>query len=476
MTTRVGAGVSNLLSRMRLASILGFQFKGARDLYEVYGYPTNLSFQDYAVKYLRQDIAQRIVEAPAVATWAGTPKITLRDRSGAKTAQSNAFEEAWIKISEDSALLSALTSADILAGLGHFAILLLGFDDPASSNLENPLSSQGARALLYTQAYSQGSVDILEISQDSSKSDFGKPGKYQVYLSSPTDLAISNTANFVGPSLGQADRNKKSPHLVVHSSRVLHVAERALENCVFGVPRLSAVYNLLEDLLKVAGGSAETFWLTSNRGMQANVDKDMYLSESDAKDLADELEEYQHQLRRFIRTRGVTIKPLGSDPVKPKETFDMLIGLIASATGIPQRILQGAEQGALASESDRANWAAHIDERRRIFAEPQVLRPLLQRLIQAKLLPAPDGPIHISWPSVFTLSPLELAQTQAQFARSVVNVSRQAQFGNPVVTRIEARRNLGLSDEPEEGDEYPTQQVAGSPAQKRSTPGKEEAI
>ena len=58
----------------------------------------------------------------------------------------------------------------------------------------------------------------------------------------------------------------------VHYSRILHVAEGVLQNSYKGEPRLSRVFNLLDDLMKVAGGSAETFWLTANRGLQADID------------------------------------------------------------------------------------------------------------------------------------------------------------------------------------------------------------
>lgn len=456
--------MSVLLDRLKLSRLAGLMFSGARDLYQVYGYERSPSFENYVAKYVRQDIAQRIIEAPALATWNGIPQITVTDSRGNKADTSNEFEDRWNIVASEANLISSLSKTDILAGLGHYAILLLGL--PGDINTPARISTEGAGQpsnLMYVQPYSQASAKINELDQDTSSPNFGKPLRY----------LISSTKE--SPLLGTDVVTIPSKEFKAHASRVVHIAERALENSYIGIPRLSAVYNLLDDLLKIAGGSAETYWLVSNRGMQADVDKEMFLGEKDAEDLTAELEEYQHQLRRFIRTRGVTIKSLSGDPVKPQETFLMTIALIAAATGIPQRILVGAEQGASASEADRANWASKIEERRTTFAEPYVLRPLLHKLIAAGVLPPPQGAIKIKWPSTFTLSPLEQAQTMAQFARSVVNLSRQAQFDNPVVGLKEARARLGLAEDLPDGDSFPERQITGAPSGKLSKPGIEDS-
>src|SRR5690606_38139347 len=101
------------------------------------------------------------------------------------------------------------------------------------------------------------------------------------------------------------------------------------------------------DLEKIIGGSAETFWLVANRGIHANVDKEMDLDENDAAALSEEIDEYLHDLRRVIRTRGVDINSLGSSTVDPEGVFAPLMSIIAGTTGIPKRILMGAEIGQL---------------------------------------------------------------------------------------------------------------------------------
>ena len=51
----------------------------------------------------------------------------------------------------------------------------------------------------------------------------------------------------------------------VHASRVLHVAEDCLDDDVYGIPRLKPVFDRLDDLLKVVGGSAEFFLRGASR-------------------------------------------------------------------------------------------------------------------------------------------------------------------------------------------------------------------
>jgi hypothetical protein len=125
----------------------------------------------------------------------------------------------------------------------------------------------------------------------------------------------------------------------------------------------------------------------------------------------------------------------------------------------------GSEAGSLASEQDRANWAETIQNRRETFAEPCVLRPLIMRLSEIGVLPkVKPKDLAFEWPNAFHLSPLEKAQTMAQSARAIVNLSRQAQYGHPVCSTSEARLICGLPAAAPEGVTLPevTDAVAGN--------------
>lgn len=426
--------MSSILSRFGLAGLAGIQFGGKRDLYAIFGYKSRLTYSDYYAKYRRQDVAKRIVNAPASATW----------RNPATLEGPDAFVKEWKKLSEEHQIWSHIERADRLAGIGYYSILLLGFDD--TSDLAKPVTKNEGTKLLYVQPYNQAQATIKEVESDPRSERFGMPKMYELKLEDP--LNILQTLN--GMEMAKTVTTGKT--VKVHYSRVVHIAEELVENNFLGTPRLECVYNLLDDLLKVSGGTAETYWMTSNRGMQLDVDKDAELTPEDAAALSDEAEEYQHELRRIIRTKGVKVTNLGGNTPDPKNTFSMLISLISGATGIPQRILTGSEAGQLASDQDRANWSDRIKERRTMFAEPNVLNPFLTALMNAGVLPEVSlTDISYSWPLNFQLTPLEDAQSMAQRARAIINLSKSFTDGTPICSEEEAREIVGLPATPKVG-------------------------
>ncbi|KKN19225.1 hypothetical protein LCGC14_0947940 [marine sediment metagenome] len=428
--------LSGLISRMQLANLAGKSFGGKRDLWKVFGYERQLTAELFLAKYVRQDIASRVIDAPPNAIWANPPAIVEND----------AIKTKWEELVEKHNLWGTMNRADRLARLNHFSILLFGFDD--GTNLQTPLGQgRDVKELLYVRAIGSRQVTELKFNAEPGSPKFGQPEMYKIEFDDPNTRTVSS-----GTTKVTGLRN-----LTVHASRVVHIVENPLEDTVIGIPIMEKVYNLLDDLLKVAGGTPETYWLTANRGIQADVEPDRQLDPADAAALSDEIEEYQHQLRRFIRTRGVKLDVLDSTTPAPKEVFEMLMALLSGTTGIPRRILLGSEAGQLASEQDRANWAERISERRVLFAQPLVLKPTTELLQSAKLLP--EGVVKWEWPSAFILSPLEKGQTSAQHARAVGNLSRQTGNKEPmqITSREEAREMVGLEGDLPESEVIETE-------------------
>lgn len=443
--------MSTLLDRIKLAVRAGLQFGGSRDLYTVFGYNPKPNFNDFVAKYSRQDIASRIIDAPVAATWRGSPIVTDEDGPDSE------FSKAWEKIVIEKELYHYFERVDRLAGLGSYSALLFGVDDGQTLNL--PLAK--AENINYMQPYGQGSITVQEYEEDTTNPRFSLPTMYKLSLQTPSKEAkgIEQSAT------------RKTQQVLVHHSRILHVAETRLEDETFGVSRMLKVYNLLDDMLKVVGGSAETFWLTANRGMQADVDKDMIMQDGDAQALNDELEEYQHQLRRWIRTKGVKISNLGSDVADPSSVFEVQIALLAGASTTPVRILLGSERGELSSEQDRANWANRIEERRSGYAEIVIIKPTVKQLAAAGVVPEPKGYLNIEWKDAFAPSPLERAQTMAQTARAATNLGKTLDYDLSPITQSEARVILDLDPEvpdeikpvPEETEETTSNSNGTSP-------------
>jgi len=375
--------IINTISRAALASRLK-QFDGERDIYEVLGYKINLTFDDYLARYERQDIASRIIDAPPSATWRKAPIIF----EGDPQALNSPFEKAWLTLARDHKVFHYLQRADKLSGIGRYGILLIGFPGSLKSPVTNVSSPDD---ILYLQAYTERSAAIEKFVVDTKDKRFGRAEIYKLNLSGIDE----------GLASAKLPRNE-----LIHHSRVLHLAEGKVENEVYGTPRLRPVFNLLADLQKVSGGAPEMFWQGAYRGLHVDVSPEFQmggvLTDESVDDLSDEIDDYIHGIRRWIRTQGVEIKPLEVQLADPTGVFNVVMDLLSGTVKIPKRILLGSERGEQASAQDEVNWNVRIIERQTQFAEPEILRPFVDQMIELGVLPEPSsGEYSIQWPSLF---------------------------------------------------------------------------
>ena len=386
---------SNLIGRANLMARMGKSFGTSRDIYEALGYTKTPTFDDYWARYERQDIAKRIVCAPVSATWREKPEVTENKET------ETAFEKEWKLMVKELNVFHYLSRVDRISGIGEYGALVLGFDDGA--DLIDPLES--AKELLFLQPYSQNNADISTWVKDTTDPRFGLPETYKIDFSTADKSGLQSQE--------------------VHHSRIIHVAEGLFENDVYGEPRLRAVLNRLQDLDLVSGGSAEMFWRGAFPGYGFKNDADSTIEGQALIDLQDEIEEYMHGLKRYIRLQNISVEDLTQQVASPEKHADLLVSLISSATSIPKRLLLGSERGELASTQDKENWSDRIDERRRDHAEPIILRPFIDKCVEYKILPAPgDDGYEISWPEIYSptdAEQAEVAERRTQTLAAYVN-------------------------------------------------------
>ncbi len=404
---------SSILSRLALASKLGVTFGGKRDIYSALGYNKTPTIADYWARYCRQDIAKRIVDAFPQATWQQPPRVLETEED-----KETKFETEFKSLATRLKLWHYLDRVDKLAGIGQYAALLIGTRD--GRGLEQRLGKlESPDDILYLSPFIESNISINKLDSDKTSVRFGQPEEYKLKF----------TKNLTQETITLQEMN-------VHHSRVIHIADGMLENDIFGIPRLRNVLNLLDDLQKVVGGSAEMFWNGAFKGFQADIDKDMQLDPNDASDLSDEIDEWTHGIRRWIRTKGVDIKAFEAENVDPRGSFQTIMGLISGTTGIPQRILMGSERGQLASEQDERNWMSRVLERQKNFAEPIVLRPLVDFFINSGALTKPKE-YHIDWPDLTALD--DSAQSTVAM-RVGIAVKAISESGGIIVTSEEFRK------------------------------------
>ncbi len=377
---------SALVARKKLAASLGRSFNGERDLYEALGYDLTISFQQYFGRYSRQDIAKRVVEAYPNATWRGRPSVYSPSDAG----EGGKFTQAWDRMARDHRIYHYFTRVDTLAGIGEYAVLLMGFQEPGPVNMEQPV--ERASKLLFLAPYSQQNAEIAEIDEDPTSPRYGLPHIYKINMA--TETSSQARKDRAGTALTRSRR--------VHWTRVLHIAEGLLEDEIYGTPRLKAVFNRLEDLARVVGGSGEMFWKGAFPGYAFMAKEGADWDDQTIDEFTDELEEYFHGLRRFLRLSETEIKDMAMQVADPSKHVDIYLTLISGATGIPKRILTGSEAGELASSQDENNWNSRVEERRIDFAEPVILRPFIRRLGEVGVLEVPEDFV-VDWPDMQAL-------------------------------------------------------------------------
>lgn len=444
----IRAAASVLLDRLQFMRQAGISFRGARDLYEIFGYDRVLGYSDYEERYRRGGLAKRIVEAYPKATWRGGIKL-YEDEDPTNITE---FEQAWLDLELRLKIWATLQRVDILAGLSTYAVLLIGA--PGALDTELPRGDETAKSLLYLSPFSGGGgpggantrlrgpmwdadCSILEFETNIRSARFGLPLWYQLKRT----------------ELSSPDLQKK-----IHWSRIIHVAEGCLNDDVYGTPTLESVWNLLDDLDKVTGGGAEAFFLRANQGMHLDIAKDMALPDAKAaiENLRTQSEEYANGITRWLRTRGVTVTPLGSDTANFGPPADAILTQIAGSKGIPKRILIGSEMGQLASGQDADNWNTQVNDRRTSYAMPFIIRPLVDRLIRYGYLPKPTK-YDVAWPVIQNLTETEKSAGASQWA-SVNATAKQTIF-----SRDEIRQKwFGLKP----GSELDTESFKADGAQK----------
>ena len=416
-----------LLDRMRWANLHGLTFEGLRDEYRILGYPRAVTYKDYREEYDRGGVAGRIIDVMPDACWRGDPAFEIIEDENPENETE--FEKAWLEVATKHQIIPKLIRSDKLSRLSTYSVVLIG---ARGNNLEEPLpKATGIDSLLYLMPFSGGggpgandnrtvagdaSAMIREYEEDPSNERFGLPKSYQLKRIDVTSSALLRP---------------------VHWTRIVHIAEGVLEDEVYGQPALQRVWNLLIDLRKVTGGGAEAFWLRANQGMHLNIDKDMALPQGDdtIERLKEQSELYKHQLTRWLRTRGVEVKTLGSDVANFDNPADAILTQIAGAKAIPKRILTGSEMGELASSQDRENFKDQIIGRQLAHCGPNIVRPLVDRLIEFGYLPTPKGgprEYQVSWPHIQVLT--EDEKSKGALAWSQTKIGE-----DPVFTDAEIR-------------------------------------
>jgi hypothetical protein len=419
MVTELQINAQEILNRFMLAASLGYQYNGDRDVYTALGYPKSITFADYYTRYKRQDIAKAIINRPVAATWKGV--VAIADQN----EKTDKLKEAYEKLDKQLQLKAQFVRADKLASLGRFGCLLLGFGDVQNEqDLTNPVTGNKLK-LLYVTPLAESSAKVQTWVEDPTDKRYGHPLIYKVTI---------ETAE------------KKSKVISVHYSRMIHIAGEQLENEIYGTPALEPVWNRLMDLEKLVGGSAEMYWRGARPGYAGKVDKDMAVDPDLKTRTEEQMKEYEHGMRRFLVAQGIDFNALAQQIADPSNHVDIQIQMISSITGIPKRILVGSERGELSSGQDRDQWDTMITSRREEFAEQQIIKPFVDRMMRYGALPQSET-YSVLWESLFVVSDKDKAEVGRIRATALKEYAQSPEAQQIMPPEMFYKLFLGLTDE-----------------------------
>lgn len=385
-----------LLSRTRLIESLA---DTRRDIRAECGHPDIITPQMYLDMYEREAIPNRVVQVWPKETWQVYPRVYEKERENIITP----FEEDWDNLNRDLGeqhsyykdekglqVWEVLRRADILSGIGHYGILLLGLDD--QRGLSSPASSgtnTAPRKLLYLRAFPEAQAQISAFETDPTNKRYGRPTEYTIQLSDPT----SYVPGVNGVTI--ASREVK-----VHWTRVVHLADNISSSPTFGSPRQEPVFNRLLDIQKLYGGSAEMYWKGAFPGLSLETPPQLGTDiDIDDEAVKEAMELYMNGLQRYLRLVGLSAKQLAPQVVDPTPQIRAQIEAICIKLAIPIRVFMGSERGELASTQDDAAWNDRVRERQHGYVSPSVIAPFVDRLIELKVLRAPER-YTIYWPDL----------------------------------------------------------------------------
>ena len=376
--------MSAAVSRSMLASRLGSQYNGERDLYQALGYKTELDYEDFATQYIRQDIAKAIIDRPISKTWKGDVRVVESDDD-----LETPFEKAYTALNHNLGLKLKFIRADKLTCLGTYGLLLMGFNDVRNiAEFANPVSGTKLK-LLYVKPLGQRSIEIKGYVENTNDPRYGLPEIYELKFKAPG--------------------NEKEQTIKVHHTRVIHITQGLLEDEITGTPVLEAVFNRLKDLEKLVGGSAEMFWRGARPGYQGKLDPEYQTSVQTEEAMKDQIDEYEHNLRRILLSEGYDLKALEQQLSDPKSYVDVQIQMISAVTGIPKRVLTGSERGELASTQDEASWYTEIQSRREEYAEVSIIKPFIEKCMEYGVLPK-VAKYDVVWSDLFSMGEKDKAE------------------------------------------------------------------
>lgn len=369
--------------------------------------------------YDRSGTAYRVVTLFPDESWSSFPTVAedLSTDTNTKFEKSfNSLDKQLLgsnsKFKQDGAggnFWKILRRLDRLAGIGHFGALLIGLNDsddfstPAPGFNEKtglPDSNRGDAKLLYLKPLDETQIYVDKWNDDVNSPRYNQPEEYNVHINAYSQ-----------------QQNKSTASMIVHWSRVIHIADDVDSDETWAIPRLLPVLNNVLSLRKLLGGSAEMYWKGAFPGLMFETHPELGGDvEVDEVEMKSRVEEWMNTLQRYMLLKGMSGKSIAPQVVDPSKQIEVQIDEICIKMGVPKRIFIGSERGELSSSQDKNTWDDRMKDRQEMFITPDIIVPTIDRLVHVGVLEDP-AEYSVSWNRDDKLNPTEaatVAKTRAE--------------------------------------------------------------
>jgi len=420
--TVLNAITRTISRRSGSGGLFGVSPDGKRNFNVLFGYGEFLSYADYLGMYKRGGIANVVVGKVAKSCWRDMPEIKVNDKA--------ILEEQLLKLKKVK-FFKAIERADILNRIGNFSVMLIGIPDGLDLNLPVGSAKKDSFSSMYFNVYSYDGIEIIKTDTDPASPRFGLPVLYQL-----------QTVDVDG---SQRKQVQIISH-IVHYTRIVHLAEGALDSTIEGTSALEAPWNALTDKEKIRGSSAEAYFRNARQklalevieGKKASTDPDVKAK------LKENVENFQNGWEDVLRLDNMKANMLQPSMVSPREAFDICAEEVAGTSGIPVRILTTKAGGTVTGSEDKASWNALILDRQ----DQECTTYLLDSLAimdEAGILDLPEE-AEVVWPVQASLSEKEASESMKNKADALKSTTEAIAASGGDIDPKSAYEAVGLSD------------------------------
>lgn len=415
-------------------------------LYQEFGYPVDLCFEDFYRACRRNAVAGAAVSRMVDGCWEDFPDIYEGDKTKDATKQTQwdkrvnkLLKRCWKQIK----------GADRRNLVGRYSALLIQVKD--SKQWRDPVDTVVVgqleeKALVKLIPAWEAQIEPIEWDSDPESETFGDVTMY----------------SFIELSVGNNKDARPSRIINVHPDRVIILAEGSDDGSMTsGRSMLEEGFNKLLDLEKVSGGGAEGFLKNASRQLNFNFSsktnfaqlaRALGVTEAELSNAMDD------QVRRLNDSTDSAVMMQEGDAsvlsvavADPEPTWRTALNEFCATVPIPVKVLIGMQTGERASTEDAKDWVKTRMSRRNGFLT-DVITDVVSRFWTLGIIPpAQNEEITVGWSDLLAPSQAEKIANMDKLADVAVKSTNA--FGRSAITENEIRAAGELQPLPELDDE-----------------------